>query len=100
MCRSSVVGRRGCIPLGPIVPATVDGEIDPIACQTKEQNLLGNAERLEICRQRLGSLAWFMRSLNEPIADAPIRKTHALAVSGKAGTNAKHCSMTQLYSPA
>ncbi|MEO7935461.1 MAG: transposase [Dokdonella sp.] len=51
-----------------LFPATADGEIDPIACQIKEQNLLGNAERLEICRQRLSSLAWFMRSLNEPIA--------------------------------
>ena len=30
--------------------------------------MLGNAERLETCRQRLGSLAWFMRSLDEPIA--------------------------------
>ena len=51
-----------------LFPATVDGEIDPIACRTKEQSLLGNPERLEVCRQRLGSLAWFMRSLNEPIA--------------------------------
>ncbi len=51
-----------------LFPATVDGEVDSIACRTKEQNLLGNAERLEICRQRLGSLAWFLRSLNEPIA--------------------------------
>jgi hypothetical protein len=30
--------------------------------------VLGNAERLDTCRARLGSLAWFMRSLNEPIA--------------------------------
>ena len=51
-----------------LFPATVNGEIDPTACQTKEANLLGNAERLEICRRRLSSLAWFMRSLNEPIA--------------------------------
>lgn len=51
-----------------LFPATVDGQVDALACQTKERNLLGNAERLEICRQRLGSLAWFMRSLNEPIA--------------------------------
>ncbi len=51
-----------------LFPATVDGKVDPIGCQAKEQNLLGNAERLETCRQRLSSLAWFMRSLNEPIA--------------------------------
>lgn len=51
-----------------LFPATIDGQVDPLACQTKEQNLLGNAERLETCRQRLGNLAWFMRSLNEPIA--------------------------------
>jgi hypothetical protein len=51
-----------------LFPATVEGEVDFAACEVKEQNLLGNPERLEICRQRLGSLAWFMRSLNEPIA--------------------------------
>ena len=51
-----------------LFPATINGEVDALACRTKEQNLLGNAERLEICRQRLGSLAWFMRGLNEPIA--------------------------------
>ena len=51
-----------------LFPATVDGAIDPVACETKEQTLLGNAERLETCRQRLGSLAWFTRSLNAPIA--------------------------------
>jgi hypothetical protein len=51
-----------------LFPATTDGEVDFDACQVKEQNLLGNTERLEVCRQRLSSLAWFMRSLNEPIA--------------------------------
>jgi hypothetical protein len=30
--------------------------------------LLGNAERLDIIRGRLGSISWFMRALNEPIA--------------------------------
>ena len=51
-----------------LFPATVHGEVDALASRTKEQNLLGNAERLNVCRQRLGSLAWFMRALNEPIA--------------------------------
>ena len=51
-----------------LFPATINGEVDALACRTKEKHLLGNAERLETCRQRLGSLAWFMRSLNEPIA--------------------------------
>lgn len=30
--------------------------------------LLGNSERLAVIRQRLGSVSWFMRALNEPIA--------------------------------
>lgn len=51
-----------------LFPATRDGEVDIEGCRVKEQTLLGNADRLAICRQRLGSLAWFMRSLNEPIA--------------------------------
>ena len=51
-----------------LYPVHVDGAIDADACQLKVQALLGNAERLSICRQRLGSLSRFMRSLNEPIA--------------------------------
>ena len=38
------------------------------ACQRKQQALLGNSERIQQCRQRLGSLSWFMRWLIEPIA--------------------------------
>ena len=51
-----------------LYPATVDGETDEAGCRLKEQTLLGNADRLGACRQRLGSLAWFMKALNEPIA--------------------------------
>ena len=51
-----------------LFPATVDGETDAAASRLKEQTLLGNTERLSSCRQRLGSLAWFMKALNEPIA--------------------------------
>ena len=41
-----------------LFPATINGEVDTLACRTKEKNLFGNAERLEICRERLRSLAW------------------------------------------
>jgi hypothetical protein len=51
-----------------LFPATRDGEIDDAGCRLKEQTLSGNSDRLAVCRQRLGRLAWFMRSLNEPIA--------------------------------
>jgi REP element-mobilizing transposase RayT len=51
-----------------LFPATLDGEPDEAGCRTKEQTLMGNADRLRTCRQRLGSLAWFMKALNEPIA--------------------------------
>ena len=51
-----------------LFPATLDGEHDEAGCRTKEQILLGNADRLIACRQRLGSLAWLMKALNEPIA--------------------------------
>ncbi|MGB4857937.1 MAG: hypothetical protein WBP11_01280 [Dokdonella sp.] len=51
-----------------LFPVQVDHAVDPDGCRHKESALLGNAERLQLCRQRLGSLSWFMRSLNEPIA--------------------------------
>lgn len=51
-----------------LFPATADGEIDAAACRLKERTLLGNPGRLSACRQHLGSLAWFMKALNEPIA--------------------------------
>jgi REP element-mobilizing transposase RayT len=51
-----------------LFPAKTNGETDEAGCRLKEQNLLGNADRLRDCRQRLGSVAWFMKSLNEPIA--------------------------------
>lgn len=51
-----------------LFPATMNGERDEAACRMKEQAMLGSPQRLAICRERLGSLGWFMKSLNEPIA--------------------------------
>jgi REP element-mobilizing transposase RayT len=51
-----------------LFPATVNGEADAAECRLKEQTLLGNPDRLSACCRRLGSLAWFMKALNEPIA--------------------------------
>ena len=57
-----------------LFPATLEGEPDDAGCRLKEQALLGNTDRLNACRQRLGSLAWFMKALNEPIARSANRE--------------------------
>ena len=41
---------------------------DASEIEFKRSTLIGNPERLAQCRQRLGSLSWFMRCLAEPIA--------------------------------
>jgi REP element-mobilizing transposase RayT len=51
-----------------LTPVRVDGEIDELACEARASALAGNAERIAVLRERLGSLSWFMRFLNEPIA--------------------------------
>jgi REP element-mobilizing transposase RayT len=51
-----------------LTPVRVDGEIDIEASATRANVLAGNAERIAVLRERLGSLSWFMRFLNEPIA--------------------------------
>jgi len=40
----------------------------PVVKQTEVEALVANSEKLATCRERLGSLSWFMRCLNESIA--------------------------------
>jgi REP element-mobilizing transposase RayT len=51
-----------------LFPVRVEGEINADACREKVQRILGDAEHLAELRCRLGSVSWFMRCLNEPIA--------------------------------
>jgi REP element-mobilizing transposase RayT len=51
-----------------LFPVRMEGEINEDACREKVQRILGDPERLGELRYRLGSVSWFMRCLNEPIA--------------------------------
>lgn len=49
-------------------PGALQGAGDPGQYERCVQALAGNPERLSAVRARLGSLSWFMRAVNEPIA--------------------------------
>jgi hypothetical protein len=51
-----------------LTPPKRKGEIDLDRIEARIAALMEDAERLPVCRRRLGDLSWFMRFLNEPIA--------------------------------
>ena len=51
-----------------VFPISISNRYDPACVERATLALLGNAERLGNSSQRLGSISWFVRALNEPIA--------------------------------
>jgi hypothetical protein len=51
-----------------LTPPKRKGEIDLDKIEARIAALMEDAERLSVCRRRLGDLSWFMRFLNETIA--------------------------------
>jgi REP element-mobilizing transposase RayT len=51
-----------------LFPGSISNRDDPACVERATLALMGNAERLDLIRRRLGSISWFMRALNEPIA--------------------------------
>jgi hypothetical protein len=55
------------------------------------------SELIEIWRNRLFDISWFMRCLNEHLANVPIRKINAEGASGKGASRARRSWMKRQY---
>lgn len=51
-----------------IFAGSISNRDDPACVERAIRARLANAEHLDLIRQRLGSISWLMRALNEPIA--------------------------------
>jgi len=51
-----------------VFPGPLKHDNSPEATEYRTLAITGNPERLTELRKRLGSLSWFMKALNEPIA--------------------------------
>lgn len=63
-----------------LFPVRFAGRVDESATLLKANAIASDDQRVAVCRERLSSLSWFMRCLNEPIAR---RANHEDACTGR-----------------